>query len=45
MKKTCETCKWWHDEVCVNGDSPCCCDFKVKNDSCEEYEEIEDERV
>jgi len=32
--RTCSTCKWWQDEVCVNGDSPLCSDFTVAKFGC-----------
>ena len=32
--RTCSTCKWWQDEVCVNGDSPLCSDFTVGKYGC-----------
>ena len=32
--KTCSNCKWWKDEVCVNGDSPLCSDFIVGKFGC-----------
>ena len=33
-EQTCSTCKWWQDEVCVNGDSPLCSDFTVGKYGC-----------
>ena len=38
----CKTCKWWHSEVCCNGDSIWCSDFKIANDTCDLWEEKED---
>ena len=45
-KRTCEHCKWWSDSfssVCVNVDSPFVAEFVDRNDSCEKYEEKEND--
>ena len=38
--RKCRTCKWWQDEICVNGDSPLCSEFIVDNFCCNLWEEI-----
>ena len=41
-EQTCSTCKWWQDEVCVNGDSPLCSDFTVGEFGCVLWEKQDD---
>ena len=43
--RTCSTCKWWQDEVCVNGDSPLCSDFTVGKFGCVLWEKQDDREV
>ena len=40
--QTCSECKWWQDEVCVNGDSPLCSDFTVGKYGCNLWGEQDD---
>ena len=35
---TCDTCQWWDDGVCCNGDSPNRADFTDPEDCCECWE-------
>lgn len=41
MKKSCETCHWWSDdvEVCCNGESEHRGDFTLGSECCECWEE------
>lgn len=43
MKKYCSTCKWYEtfNGVCFNGDSEHRADFTCLDDTCEEWEGIE----
>lgn len=45
-EKTCGACKWRSDDfssVCTNGNSPNRGDFVLAEDSCDEFEEEEEE--
>jgi len=33
-KSICKNCKWYQDEVCVNGDSPLCAEFVSEDFGC-----------
>ena len=35
---SCGNCKWWQDEVCVNGDSEHRADFRLSEETCEKWE-------
>ncbi len=36
---TCKTCRWYYEEVCCNGDSEHRADFRLEDETCEEWEE------
>jgi len=35
--ETCQTCKYWLGEVCINGDSPHAADFRSQDDACDAW--------
>lgn len=45
--KYCCTCKWYtvYEGVCCNGDSEHCADFRCFDDSCECWEDVENDRT
>lgn len=46
-KDCCCTCKWYalEESVCCNGDSEHCADFRCLDDSCECWEDIENDKT
>lgn len=36
---TCKTCFWDYEDVCCNGDSEYRADFRLEDETCEEWEE------
>jgi hypothetical protein len=38
MIKICSTCRHWQMDVCVNGDSEWVADFRLRDDTCNEWE-------
>lgn len=45
MDKYCATCDWYalEEGVCCNGESKYRADFRCLDDTCEEWEEVENE--
>lgn len=39
MDRRCLNCKWYYEKVCCNGDSEHRADFRLKDETCEEWEE------
>ena len=39
MDRRCLNCKWYYEDVCCNGDSEHRADFRLKDETCEEWEE------
>ena len=37
--RLCKNCKWYQDEVCVNGDSPLCAEFVSEDFGCVLFDE------
>lgn len=38
MDRRCVNCKWYYEDVCCNGDSEHRANFRLEDETCEEWE-------